>query len=661
MPSAGSFSDGTFSFTSSKFGPTLRNVLSFQALPNVFGAFRYTGIGDKKYYYHESGYTSWDRSFDLRIDLLKEKKLIPSVTMGYQDVIGTGNYSAEYIVASKSLKNFRATAGIGWGRLSTQNQIVKNKSRPRSGGGSFGGLLRFPSMYKGNIGLFGGIEYNTPINGLIAKAEISSDSYEMDGMYILESTLSNISKLNYGLSYTLSPNFNASSYLMQGNKVGLNLNLSLNPNSTYVGDYFVPAPQPFYSIPYPEKNNMETLWKNIISTLKDEDKIETIGFKTTSNEAIIFIENNYYVSDTQAIGRTLRIMSRFIPMTISKFTVVINKLNIPISQITIDRNKIAEIVDAPNAELITKKIALIENSSKTYEDVNISNQKRLKRGEFYISPFYQIHLFDPDRPLYYQLGASIGGSYLLKPGLTLSGSIKEPMISTFNDIKRGEKGKLPKVRTKLKNYLNVQDTRINDLTLSSYYKLNKNLYGRFSVGYFESMYAGISSELLLFRETIPFSLGAEINYVKPREFRQLFGLREIDNMANLNGHITTYWDTNFYDYQAKLDYGKYLAGDKGSTFTLTRSFRNGWDFGGFFTLTDAKFSEFGEGSFDKGFFFKIPLNAVVPFETKTSFVEKIRPIQGDGGAKVEMAGRIYELVAPKRKSFISQSWSKLWR
>ena len=103
MPSAGSFDDGQLAFSSTKIGPNLRNTLSFQALPRVFGAFRYSGVGDvDAEYYQNSGYTYWDRSFDLRFDLLNESNLIPDLTLGMQDVIGTGLYSAEYLVASKS-------------------------------------------------------------------------------------------------------------------------------------------------------------------------------------------------------------------------------------------------------------------------------------------------------------------------------------------------------------------------------------------------------------------------------------------------------------------------------------------------------------------------------------------------------------------------------
>ena len=54
MPTAGSFQDGDLSFSSSKIGPNLRNTIGFQALPRVFAAFRYSGIGDKEKMYYQS-------------------------------------------------------------------------------------------------------------------------------------------------------------------------------------------------------------------------------------------------------------------------------------------------------------------------------------------------------------------------------------------------------------------------------------------------------------------------------------------------------------------------------------------------------------------------------------------------------------------------------
>ena len=43
--------------------------------------------------------------------------------MGLQDVIGTGLYAGEYIVASKRFWDVDVSLGLGWGRLGTGADI----------------------------------------------------------------------------------------------------------------------------------------------------------------------------------------------------------------------------------------------------------------------------------------------------------------------------------------------------------------------------------------------------------------------------------------------------------------------------------------------------------------------------------------------------------
>ena len=76
------------------------------------------------------------------------------------------------------------------------------------------------------------------------------------------------------------------------------------------------------------------------------------------------------------------------------------------------------------------------------------------------------------------------------------------------------------------------------------------------------------------------------------------------------------------DWNVKLDAGRYLAGDYGATFSLSRTFNNGWEIGAFATLTDVKFSTFGEGSFDKGITLKAPL-ILVYWKKITRLIEKL--------------------------------------
>ena len=77
----------------------------------------------------------------------------------------------------------------------------------------------------------------------------------------------------------------------------------------------------------------------------------------------------------------------------------------------------------------------------------------------------------------------------------------------------------------------------------------------------------------------------------------------------------------------KLSAGEYLAGDVGSTIEFSRTYKGGLNFGVFATFTDVSFEQFGEGSFDKGIFFNIPIYGNLINYTW-------RPLTKDPGAKL---------------------------
>lgn len=662
-PVAGPLHDGTLSFSNSVTSAYNRSSLSFQALPRVYGSFRYTGIGDeKKQYYSTSGYTYWDRSFDLRVDVLKEQKIIPAISVGLLDVIGGGIFSAEYIVSSKSFfDTFRITGGLGWGKLS-KNKIYNTGVRDHSQGEGSGGLLRYKHLFRGDVGLFGGLEYKTPIDELKLKVEYSSDDTDRDSTFIRGTPTSDI---NYGLDYKINNSLSLSAYHMHGYETGFQINISASPLKDYAGDYLEPAPQPFYSFPNEIKDGSQDYWNNIKTDLEKEN-IALVSRIQEENKATVVIYNNHFSSQTQAIGRTLRIMSRHVPYKVDLFSVILSELGVPISEITIERHKIAEIVDSPNAEMMTSNLTLISSAPRTIPNAVI-NEELYPNFSFKVRPYYKLHLFDPTTPVYYDIGAKGILSIEPKPGINLTASGLYSVETTFDNIWRGEKGSLPHVRSSIKNYENEIRPRIETLTGASYSKLSKDIYSRITLGYLEQMYAGLSTEILYSPTEHDFSIGAELNYLKPRDYRQLYGFREIPRLkVDKDGffktaYISGYWDTGYYDYLAQLDYGKYLAGDIGQTITLSRNFSNGWKVGGFFTLTDVSFKQWGEGSFDKGIFFQIPLNPILPYETRSYIQDGFKPLMGDGGQRVNVQGRIYNLISDKSKSRLVKTWPKLWR
>ena len=81
--------------------------------------------------------------------------------------------------------------------------------------------------------------------------------------------------------------------------------------------------------------------------------------------------------------------------------------------------------------------------------------------------------------------------------------------------------------------------------------------------------------------------------------------------------------------------GKYLARDVGATLEVRRTFDNGWMVGLWATKTNVSAEEFGEGSFDKGLFFKIPLDGLLGKRSRSYYSTRVRPVQRDGGQRLE--------------------------
>ena len=142
-------------------------------------------------------------------------------------------------------------------------------------------------------------------------------------------------------------------------------------------------------------------------------------------------------------------MSKHVNRKKEKFTIVLSSAGIPISEISVDRNDVDLIADAPNTEILLKKITKIKSSPKKILNAKVVKERTLE-FDWSISPYYSLHLFDPNRPIYYDIGAETGFYFRLKPGLVFMSSFETSIFTTFNDVWRGEKGNLPKVRSPVK-------------------------------------------------------------------------------------------------------------------------------------------------------------------------------------------------------------------
>ena len=115
IPTARMSADGTLTTTAAIQSRTKSYSITYQATPWLEGTFRYTGF-DRAIY-------SYDRNYEAKVRLWKEQKYLPQVAIGIRDVVGTGVWGSEYLVASKEIGNFDFTLGMGWGRLAGKGDI----------------------------------------------------------------------------------------------------------------------------------------------------------------------------------------------------------------------------------------------------------------------------------------------------------------------------------------------------------------------------------------------------------------------------------------------------------------------------------------------------------------------------------------------------------
>jgi hypothetical protein len=239
----------------------------------------------------------------------------------------------------------------------------------------------------------------------------------------------------------------------------------------------------------------------------------------------------------------------------------------------------------------------------------------------------------------------------------VEGAIRKRIVGNRDEVGAISPSTLPPVRRNIGFYALEGDPGIENLTLAAYGRPGPNLYSRVTVGYLERMFGGVSAELLWKPVDSRLALGAEVNYVAQRDYDMMFGFQDYQVAT---GHLSAYYDFE-NDFHGQIDVGRYLAGDWGATFALDREFKNGWRVGGYFTLTDVPFADFGEGSFDKGIRLTIPVDWSFGTPSRKEVTANLTSLSRDGGARLRIDGRLYEVVRGGHGAALSDSWGRFWR
>lgn len=675
MPTAQAAPDAELGFSFSYGGESLRNTLSFQITPRLSGAFRYSRIGN----WFPGGAETYDRSFDLRYQILDETPIWPALAIGMQDFIGTGIYSAEYLVATKNLGPVTATAGLGWGRLGSYQPIGRFGQRPTGTTGT-GGQLETTKWFRGDVAPFGGLSW-TVNDRLLAKVEYSSDAQLAE---TARGHFTRSSPFNFGIDYRLGQRSQLSAYLLHGSEFGVMFRTAFDPKNSPAGPSRESAPLPVKPrapgsaadlgwVPAAPQLG-DALIKGLDPVLRAEG-IVLEGLVLAPRRATIRIRNLRYPSQAQAAGRVARILSNLLPGSIETFEIIPMLRGLAGSKILIRRSQLERLENAPNAAAQMLAVTPVEDAADVARQTGI-NPDVYPKFTWELGPYVSASLFDPEAPFLVDAGLELAAEWNPSPGFYLSGLARARVLGNKDSSDRFSNSILPHVRSDA-NFYAKEDIYLDHLTAAYFFRPGRNLYGRVSAGYLERMYGGVSAEVLWKPVHSRFALGAELNYAAQRSFDGL-GFEPLTITAAVNhgsgtdtigparrydvvtGHVSAYYAFE-NDFHMQLDLGRYLAGDWGGTISLDREFNNGWRVGAYATLTDVPFDDFGEGSFDKGIRLTIPLGWQTGQASRRVGNVVLQPLTRDGGARLKVQDRLYEVIRDSHSPILEGRWGRFWR
>lgn len=640
IPSARMQPENTFTTTYSRKDVADIYTLGFQASDRLEASFRYSIFNARKLSpipgvrcFADASFCDGlrDRSFEVRYRLLDETARRPAVVVGIRDVLGTGVWGAEYLVASKNYGNLDLTLGVGWGRFAERSvagnplKSLSGRFAERNNYQPGGGQFSFSTYFRGEkVGVFGGLRYSVPGLPLDLVAAYNSDSYERERRL---GTIPDAAAMSYGLEWEASPGVRLGVSWQQGNSLALKLAASLDagqetprktPNGfgTYTG---IAEPT--------EIDQGAGWWPRLAADAEASGLLVHEMSIDDAGEMQLRFSNGEYQLEADAIRRVLSLIDQYAPVSVQRVTLTGTALGMSAYSVRYRRPP------GDRLPVLAENFKRIE-IEPPQEVANPDETRRYTypNGEWNLGLNARAYLFDPDFPLLYQLSMRVRGDVDFGGGWSGSGTWVQNIKSQFGRIKREGESALPPVRTSLKDYLQQGASGIDQLVLVKRGKLGRDLYFQAYGGILEEMYSGVGAEVLWRRTDSSFAVGANVNAVVQRDFDKMLGVRDY---KTITGHVSAFWATPFRNVDVAVHAGKYLARDVGATVEIQKRFANGWSVGAFATLTNVPFAVFGEGSFDKGLVFSIPFDLYSPKNTRGGYRAILRSINRDGGRMIE--------------------------
>ena len=659
MPSASVETDGTFSLGYSYDRPYGSLWISSTILPFVQVTGRFVSVSGIPGFTDTPGEYGFeygrykDKVLDAKVRLWSESRWMPSVAVGATDLLGTGLFKGQYLVATKTFgqaRNIEASLGLG-------------RNRPD--------------------GVFAGARW-TPVKapGWSLVAEYDANDYQKDFQAQLTQAGSRRNGPALGLEYRwgwlgaqvarnrdhFSANLYATIPLSQREFI---------PKVAEPG-YFKPKTPPVRLSAEQWRADPRLAAPLITALVRQNFKNVRVVQEGTTLK--ISLTNTRISEVGRAVGRASRTALAFAPLGTRSLHVTYTRNEQPISTYEfIDLNALGDYlsglgtregflktvlvrysteddrlaIDADNVVAgLDEKTGLGVYVGREGSVVQLSSEDR-ENNRFKISPKLALFFNDPSGALRYDLAAVANYDQRLGKGLYFNSSFRLSVFESISGVTQESNSVLPHVRTDIAQYKRGSRFKLNRALVNQYMQPAERWYARVSAGFYEEMYRGAGGQVLYLPKDARWAADLSVDALQQRGFKGWLDKRDYHTVTALGAlHYKLP-----YDMTVTARAGRFLAKDTGVRVEFKRRFRSGVEVGAWYTKTNGN-DITSPGSVtnpynDKGIFLSIPLRSMLPADSQSIAGFGLSPWTRDVGQMVASPGDLYEMVEKPRRDLHS--------
>jgi membrane-associated phospholipid phosphatase len=502
-----------------------------------------------------------------------------------------------------------------------------------------GGNIGTQAMFHGPAASFGGVQWNTPLSGLVLKAELDGNDYSAEPFGV---TLPASSPLNVAAVYRYTPQIDLSVGWERGNTVmfGLTMHTSLDKlDAPKLLDPVLPRVNVAAPAAVPV-----TAWATTGQDLGRFTGWTVREIRLQGDRVEVWADSDAAIIVQDRITRAATVLHRDMPANVKHFVLHLERYGVAMSEVDIDRAEwVVQHTQAvpPSFRLEAQHEAPGQTTVANAVGDTVYSSPDDLNNSLVFGPTYSQSLGGPDAFVLFQAGVGVAMEHKFTPSTWVNAEFNARVLDNYDLFHYDAPSNLPRVRTDVRQFVTTSTFTMPQLQFTHVSDLGGGNYVSAYAGMLETMYGGVGAEWLYRPWKSNLAFGVNMNHVRERDFSQNLAFQDYEVNT---GHATVYWDTGWNDIQVNLSAGQYLAGDTGATLDVRRVFRNGVSVGGWFTRTNVSAEQFGEGSFDKGISVSIPFDLMLPKSAPGSANIAWHPLLRDGGAMLSRSFTLFDFT-----------------